>query len=187
MWKQNRELWLSLLAVTSITLVYALFTRQTRLIPPASGLFGHIIGVIGFLFMLMAETLYSYRKRSHKASWGKMSNWLQFHIFTGIVGPFMVLLHTSWKFNGLAGATLALTMIIVFSGFVGRYIYTRIPRIVDGIEIPSSTSEEQALNLVKMRRTLAVWYAIHIPIGVALFVASFIHIVAALYYSTLLF
>jgi hypothetical protein len=187
MWKQNRELWLSLLAVIIITAVYALFIRQTRSIPSASGLFGHLVGVIGFLFMLMAESLYSLRKRSRKARWGKMSNWLQFHIFTGIVGPYMVLLHTSWKFNGLAGASLALTIIIVLSGFVGRYIYTRIPRTIDGVEIIKSALQEQASSLAKMRRNLALWYAIHIPIGVALFVASFIHIGAALYYATLLF
>ncbi|MBU4034462.1 MAG: hypothetical protein KKG34_06645, partial [Proteobacteria bacterium] len=35
------------------------------------------------------------------------------HIFTGIVGPFMVLLHSSWQFNGLAGVTLLLTGVIV--------------------------------------------------------------------------
>ncbi len=187
MWKQNRELWLSLIGVIIITTIYGLFTWQTRLIPPAGGLFGHLVGVIGFLLMLMAETLYSLRKRSRKAFWGKMSNWLQFHIFTGIVGPYLVLLHTSWKFNGLAGASLALTIIIVLSGFVGRYIYTRIPRTIDGVEIITPTSQEQALSLAKMRRNMALWYAVHIPIGVALFVASFVHIGGALYYATLLF
>ncbi len=91
-----------------------------------------MIGVVGFLLMLMTETLYSFRKRSRKGRWGSMQSWLQFHIFTGLVGPYMVLLHTSWKFNGLAGATTLLTIIIVISGFIGRYIYTRIPRSLDG-------------------------------------------------------
>jgi hypothetical protein len=98
-------------------------------------LFGHGIGIIGFFLMLMTETLYTLRKRSRSTRWGRMSTWLQFHIFTGLVGPYMVLLHSSWKFNGLAGMVLLLTVIIVASGFLGRYIYTSVPRNVDGIEI----------------------------------------------------
>ena len=136
--------------------------------------------------MLMTEMLYSIRKRSRSARWGTMAGWLQFHIFTGLVGPYMVLLHTSWKFNGLAGATTALTIIIVVSGFVGRYIYTRIPRSLDGLELASTGSQLQAAALARTRKALALWHAIHIPIGVALFTAAFIHIGAALYYATLL-
>jgi cytochrome b561 len=115
-----------------------------------------------------------------------MEDWLQFHIFTGLVGPYMVLLHTSWKFNGLAGATTLLTIIIVISGFIGRYIYTRIPRSLAGVEMTDPGAQGQAAALARTRRTLSIWHAIHIPIGMALFVAAFIHIGAALYYATLL-
>jgi hypothetical protein len=145
-----------------------------------------MIGVIGFLLMLMTETLYTLRKRSRKGRWGNMQSWLQFHIFTGLVGPYMVLLHTSWKFNGLAGATTLLTVIIVISGFIGRYIYTRIPRSLDGLEMTSPNAQSYAAVLVRTRRMLSIWHAIHIPIGMALFVAAFIHIGAALTYATLL-
>jgi hypothetical protein len=130
--------------------------------------------------------LYSIRKRSRSARWGRMSSWLQFHIFTGLVGPYLVLLHSSWKFNGLAGATTLLTAIIVVSGFIGRYIYTRIPRNLDGIEQESPLGGVQAAALVRARRLLAIWHTVHIPIGVALFASAFIHIGAALYYATLL-
>ena len=112
-----------------------------------------------------------------------MSGWLQFHIFTGLVGPFMVLLHTSWKFNGLAGVTTLFTLIIVVSGFIGRYIFTRIPRTMEGLEIDGSLSQEA---LQRARRLLALWHTIHIPIGMALFISAFVHMGAALYYATLL-
>jgi hypothetical protein len=91
----NRELWSAFLAMIMVTGIYALVTVLTREIPPASELFGHGLGIIGFTFMLMTETLYSLRKRSRSIKWGRMSNWLQFHIFTGLVGPYMVLLHTA--------------------------------------------------------------------------------------------
>jgi putative flippase GtrA len=183
---KNKEIWLSLLAVIIITALYTFVVYWYRAIPAAASFFGHMIGVVGFLFMLMTETLYSFRKRSRKGRWGNMQSWLQFHIFTGLVGPYMVLLHTSWKFQGLAGATTLLTIIIVISGFIGRYIYTRIPRSLAEIEITDSETQAQIAVLVRARRTLSVWHAIHIPIGMALFVAAFIHIGAALTYATLL-
>jgi hypothetical protein len=155
----------------------------TKEIPPASEFFGHSIGILGFTLMLMTETLYSLRKRSRGVRWGRMSLWLQFHIFTGLVGPYMVLLHSSWKFHGLAGVSMLLTMIIVVSGFIGRYIFTRIPRTLDGLEIEGTLSQEA---LKQARRLLALWHAIHIPIGMAVFISAFVHAGAALYYATLL-
>jgi hypothetical protein len=183
MLRGTKELWLAFFTAFLITGVYLLVVFITRKIPPASELFGHGIGILGFLLMLLTETLYSLRKRSRSVRWGKMSTWLQFHIFTGIVGPYMVLLHTSWKFNGLAGVTTLLTVVIVVSGFVGRYIFTRIPRTLDGLEIEGTLSQEA---LKQARRLLALWHTIHIPIGMALFISAFVHAGAALYYATFL-
>jgi len=183
---RNKEIWFALLVAVLITAVYAGVMKLYAGVPAAGSLFGHLIGIVGFLLMLMTETLYSFRKRSRKGRWGNMQSWLQFHIFTGLVGPYMVLLHTSWKFNGLAGATTLLTIIIVISGFIGRYIYTRIPRSLDGIELTKPGAQAQAAVLARSRQMLSVWHAVHIPIGIALFVAAFIHIGAALTYATLL-
>ena len=182
----NREFWLSLLAMVIIGGIYIVFVWQTKAIPAAAGLFGHLLGIIGFIMMLMTEIFYSLRKRSKLARWGRMSDWLEFHIFTGLVGPYMVLLHTSWKFNGLAGLVTLLTIIIVASGFVGRYIFTRIPRSVEGVELESPAGESQRAALARARKALSTWYAIHIPIGITLFVTAFFHITGALYYATLL-
>ncbi|MCC7117559.1 MAG: hypothetical protein IT310_03450 [Anaerolineales bacterium] len=183
MLRGNKELWLAFFAMIAITGLYALVVVLTREIPPAGELFGHGMGIVGFIFMLMTETLYSLRKRSRSVTWGRMSAWLKFHIFTGLVGPYMVLLHTSWKFNGIAGATTLLTMIVVVSGIIGRYIFTRIPRTLDGLEIEGTLSQEA---LKHGRRLLALWHMVHIPIGMALFISAFVHIGAALYYATFL-
>ncbi len=139
----NRELWLAFLAIGLITLVYLAVSYLLKGFPHASSLFGHGIGILGFLLMLMTETLYTLRKRSRSARWGRMSAWLSFHIFTGIVGPYMVLLHSAWKFNGLAGVTMLLTVLIVASGFIGRYIYTLVPRSLDGAEMEAATLERE--------------------------------------------
>ena len=245
----NRELWLAFVAILLITLAYLYVLLAFEKVPAASEFFGHSLGIMGFVMMLMTETLYSLRKRSRSAKWGRMAQWLEFHIFTGLVGPFMVLLHSSWKFNGLAGVVTLLTAIIVISGFVGRYIYTRLPRTISGADAEAEmirieitrlstflhhqslktiqkkfndirgpfrslqarliiarlpqqirTSAWRLFNLIEQRRTLeknlaslsaarrgmSIWYAVHIPIGMALFSAAFVHIVAAVYYATLL-
>jgi hypothetical protein len=183
MLRGNRELWLAFFVMLLITGLYGIVVVFTREIPSASELFGHGLGIVGFIFMLMTETLYSLRKRSRSVKWGKMSTWLQLHIFTGLVGPYMVLLHTSWKFNGIAGVTTLFSVIIVVSGFIGRYIFTRIPRTMDGLEIEGTLSQEA---LKQARRLMALWHTVHIPIGMALFVSAFVHVGAALYYATFL-
>ncbi len=182
----GKELWLAAFACFFAAAAYAGIVFLTRQTPAASGFYGHALGILGFVLMLITETLYSLRKRIRTAQWGRMADWLQFHIFTGIVGPFLVLLHSSWKFNGLAGATTLLTAIIVLSGFVGRYIYTLVPRTADGLEEQSFTGQMQVAALANARRLLALWHTSHIPIGAALFTAAAAHIWGALYYATLL-
>jgi len=183
MLRSNRELWFAFVSALLITGIYGFVLFSTAKIPPAGELFGHGLGILGFILMLLTETLYSIRKRMRGARWGRMSDWLQFHIYTGLVGPYMVLLHTSWKFNGLAGVSTLFTVVIVVSGFIGRYVYTRIPRTLDGLEIEGTLSQEA---LKHARRLMAVWHTVHIPIGMGLFVTAFVHMGAALYYATLL-
>ena len=93
--------------------------------------------------MLMTETLYSLRKRSRRARWGRTASWLRFHIVTGLVGPYLVLLHAAWRYNGLAGAVMLMTVVVVISGFIGRYIYTRVPRNADGLIMEAGELQAQ--------------------------------------------
>jgi len=223
---QRRELVLALVAIVAISGLYTGYSNAVG-VPVASGLPGHFLGIVGFTLMLMTETLYSLRKRAMRRPRGSMRAWLQFHIFTGIVGSYLVVLHSAWSFHGLAGALTLMTIVVVISGFVGRYIYTAVPRTVDGVVIeaqdllaqlavvrvevtqptrlaamPISSSatrsqepaaarryrelERQLATLRWRRRMLATWHAIHIPLGMALFVMAFAHIGAAIYYATLL-
>ena len=48
------------------------------------------------------------------------------------------------------------------------------------------TLKRQEVTLARARRAMAVWHAVHIPLGLALFTAAFVHAAAALYYATLL-
>lgn len=171
--KRGRELWYALAAIVAVTALYAVAYQQASAFPTASSLVGHGIGILGFILMLMTATLYSLRKLRTDASWGSTASWLKFHMVTGLVGPYMVLLHTAMKFEGLAGLTMLLTVVVVASGVVGRYLYTAVPRTAgdDGVGTK--------------RRVLATWHTVHLPLTWALFAAAFVHVVAALYYATL--
>jgi hypothetical protein len=43
--------------------------------------------------------------------------------------------------------------------------------------------KRQMLSLRATRRLMALWHTLHVPLGLALFVASILHIIGALYYS----
>ena len=62
------------------------------------------------------------------ANVGSMPLWLEVHIFCGIVGPVLVTFHTSFKFNGIISVAYWSMMAVMLSGFVGRYLYVRIPK-----------------------------------------------------------
>lgn len=131
--KHNRELYFALFTAIGIGFIYLLLARGG--VPRSSGFWGHAMGILGFTLMLGAEVLYSWRKQKRGTKWGRLSTWLQTHIYLGLVGPFLVLLHSAWKLNGLAGATMLLTLLMVATGFLCSYVYTAVPRTTEGAEL----------------------------------------------------
>jgi len=176
--KHRRELGFALYGMLLVSAVYFVAYKVTGEFPAPSSPIGHWTGIIGLAFMLMAQTAYPVRKQTRDARWGPMVKWLQAHVMMGLVGPYMVLLHTAGKFNGLAADILTvLTVIVLLSGIVGRYIYTSIPREIEGVD-PE--------RLAAAKKTLAQWRAVHIPLTWTLFASALIHVLGALYYATLL-
>ena len=98
-----------------------------------SGLFGHGLGIIGTLLILTGVVMYIVRKRSKTmARWGRLKYWLEFHIFLCTLGPIMVLFHTAFKFGGIVSVAFWSMVAVVASGVIGRFIYVRIPRSIEG-------------------------------------------------------
>ena len=178
------ELAIALAAIVAVTALYGVAYSRASTFPIASSLVGHGIGIAGFILMLMTATLYSLRKLRTDARWGSTAGWLKFHMVTGLVGPYMVLLHTAMKFNGLAGLTMLLTVVVVISGLVGRYLYTRVPRTAGPARARAAAPKGRD-SLLRRRKALATWHTLHVPLTWVLFIAAFIHVVAALYYATL--
>jgi hypothetical protein len=52
-----------------------------------------------------------------------MQSLLTLHVYTGILGPVLAIIHTGHKFDSLLGITLtAVMLLVVVSGFIGRYL-----------------------------------------------------------------
>jgi hypothetical protein len=100
-----------------------------------SGAAGLTLGACGVVAMLCTIP-YAVRKRWKRLSTvGALKNWLEMHIFFGVVGPVLITFHTSFKFNGLISVGYWLMMTVWASGFVGRYLYVRIPKTIRGVEL----------------------------------------------------
>ena len=113
-----------------------------------SGAWGHGFGIIGTLMMIFGVAIYMIRKRTPKIlGFGYLKHWLEFHIFLCTVGPILVLYHTAFKFGGIVSVSFWSMVLVVLSGFVGRFIYIQIPRTIEGKEIDIK-------DLISMREDL---------------------------------
>lgn len=114
------------------------------------GLWGHGYGVIGSSMILLLF-LYSLRKRQMLwLRFGKIRNWLNIHIFFGIMGPLLITLHTAGKFSGLVSISYYSMLAVMLSGFIGRYIYIQIPRDEEGHQMKLEEIEQKLHGLTTM-------------------------------------
>jgi hypothetical protein len=109
-----------------------------------SGTIGIRLGMFGvFLFFLIY--LYPLRK---KWNWlgrqGSTRHWLDFHIILGTLAPLVVAFHAAFKFANVAGLAFWSMLAVTLSGFVGRYIYSQIPRQLNSAEL--SAAEAKSLE-----------------------------------------
>jgi hypothetical protein len=119
-----------------------------------SGPWGHGLGIIGSLFMIIGVAIYMLRKRMRSLSrLGILKHWLEFHIFLCTLGPILVLFHTSFKFGGIVAVSFWSMVAVFLSGVVGRFIYIQIPRSIEGRELTLNEVREMKTNLGEILST----------------------------------
>lgn len=98
-----------------------------------SGLVGQGLGIVGTAMIGFGVVSYALRKRVRAlARLGKLKVWLQLHILLCLLGPFLVLLHTTFKFGGLVAIAFWSMAVVVASGVFGRWVYVWIPKTASG-------------------------------------------------------
>lgn len=103
-----------------------LFDSCQRFDPRPGKPISYFFGWLGFGIMALTN-LYVMRKRVHAMEkLGKMQNWLNWHIFFGLMGPTLILFHCDFKVRGLVGISFWSMVISFASGVVGRYFYLQV-------------------------------------------------------------
>lgn len=103
------------------------------------------IAVAGGTMML---ALFSYPLRKYvrfMQRLGQVKWWFWTHLFLGIAGPWLILVHSSFQIGSLnAGVALYSMVIVVISGVVGRFIYVRVNRGLNGERMSLDELRERA-------------------------------------------
>lgn len=89
--------------------------------------FVYYTGLAGGLIMLVALA-YSLRKRvGLMKNIGKVETWYYLHIFAGVTGPLIIVFHSTFAIKSVNSLIAIIAMsAIVFSGALGRFLFTRL-------------------------------------------------------------
>jgi hypothetical protein len=111
------------------------------------GLWGHGLGIIGTLLMILMLLYLARKYLRFMHRWGDIGKWLDVHIWLGITGPILVTLHTAFKFGGIVSISYWSMMAVALSGVFGRYLYLQIPRRLSGEELTPEELQERDRTL----------------------------------------
>ncbi|MEO5923697.1 MAG: hypothetical protein ABIR70_07730 [Bryobacteraceae bacterium] len=154
------RVWLAVFAASAVTVALSVYgfdyyrldldqrveSPLHRALRP-SGFIGLNLGILSVVLFLIIF-LYPLRKRWRwLGSIGKTKHWLDYHSVIGITAPILITFHSSFKFAGLAGWSYWIMVIVAASGFIGRYIYTQIPRSLHATELSAGELDDQSAAL----------------------------------------
>ena len=98
---------------------------------------GSMVGIAGAVLMLV-PLLYLIIKRvgwlrTHVTRWISLRTLLAVHIYAGILGPILGIIHSGHKFRSpLALSLVGLMIVVVLSGYAGRYLLGQISTAIQG-------------------------------------------------------
>jgi cytochrome b561 len=145
-----RRIFLVLLIGTSASYWY--YARKE--FPHGGSNFGLAYGIAGTALILLLA-FFGIRKRWYRSRFGTLEQWMQSHIYLGVLVMIVLLFHTGGRFNDkIAVATLVLVAIVVASGIVGAILYVTVPRLLTEVE-SNLTVNEIADQLNQLARSMA--------------------------------
>ena len=127
--------WVIWFGFTAMFGASALVVRTQDWYTPGSTL-GYNLGLAGGLLML-ALLIYPLKKRVRLLQrLGSIKPWFIFHMACGILGPLLIILHSTFRIGSQNAMVAMFSMLLVAgSGIVGRFIYVRIHNGLSGQEL----------------------------------------------------
>jgi hypothetical protein len=150
-------LWRRIFLILLIAVVGFYFYNAGKEFPHGGSRLGLTYGTIGYALILLLA-FFGIRKRWYRSRFGTLEQWLQSHIYLGILALVILLFHTGGRFNDkVAVATLILVGIVVLSGIFGAVLYVTIPRLLTEVESELTVAEisEQLNQLAKQMARIA--------------------------------
>ena len=115
---------------------------------------GIAYGVAGTLLILLLA-FFGIRKRWYRSTFGTLEQWMQSHIYLGVLTLVILVFHSGGRFNdAVAVTTLILVAVVVVSGIFGAILYVTVPRLLTEVE-SNLTVEEISDQLNQMARSMA--------------------------------
>jgi len=129
----QRVMWLSGLFLLIASLVLAGWFVRRHAPYTSDSNFAYNLGLVGGL-LLLSLLLYPLRKRVKiMRHLGPLRHWLRFHLAVGVLGPMLVLFHSTFRVHSVnAAVALASMVLVVASGLVGLLLYRRVFRGLSG-------------------------------------------------------
>lgn len=174
---------------------------------------GSLIGIAGAL-LLLAALAYPVVKRvpwihDRVTPAVSLPTLLTLHIYAGVLGPILGVIHSAHKFSSPLGVALVAAMlVVVLSGYVGRFYLGRVAKGVRGRSSELAALQAKFLNASNLgddaagdvalavadteyavraeqaaQRLLQRWLILHILVGVLVYVLLMLHIWAGLYFG----
>jgi hypothetical protein len=150
-------LWRRIFAVLLIALTASYYWYSRREFPHGGSRWGLGYGVAASALILLLA-FFGIRKRWYRSRFGTLENWLQSHIYLGVLVLVILLFHTGGRFNDkIAVTTFVLAAIVIGSGIVGAILYVTVPRLLTEVESNLSPDDisDQLNQLAKQMARMA--------------------------------
>lgn len=133
-------------AALTVLLVAGWMQRHTRHLSAEEGL-GYLLGIAGGSFMLLL-LFYPLRKRIKVLRvLGGIKHWFRLHMILGVLGPVLILFHANFSLGSTNSNVALFSMLLVMgSGLVGRYLYSRLHRGLYGARLTLAELADQSTD-----------------------------------------
>jgi len=150
---------------------------------------GHLMGWLGLAITLLVFVYPVKKRASHDRRWPR--DWFRVHMVAGVMGPFVILLHSGAHLHALVPLlALAAMAVVTVSGIVGQGLHYLALRTLNDrrrqLHDQGLSAEEIDVRLHSMaaqEKAFRLWQSIHAPMTVMFLALTALHVMGAIYFG----